>query len=239
MKRSIQKVLEVFGCEIRRKNASLDAFAVQKVLTLTQNPIIFDVGAHIGMSVVLYHDLFPTAQIYAFEPSPSSFEQLKQRASALGSHANYQLAISDREEKLAFNVNSFSETNSLLVTDERSTNYWSKGVFETKETIEVPCTTIDSFCAQNKISTIDILKIDVQGAEFSVLQGAEKMLATQAISLLYFEVVTAPIYKEQRKLHEYFELLDSFGYELYGLYYPVKNSRQLVQADFIFLRSAS
>jgi len=45
--------------------------------------------------------------------------------------------------------------------------------------------------------------MDVQGAEFSVLEGANDMLASQKISLIYTELIMCPTYKGQHKLHEY------------------------------------
>jgi Methyltransferase FkbM domain len=68
---------------------------------------------------------------------------------------------------------------------------------------------INSFCSEENISQIDILKVDVQGAEFDVLNGAKEMMSSGSISIIYCELIIPPIYENQRKLSEYFTLLES------------------------------
>jgi len=53
--------------------------------------------------------------------------------------------------------------------------------------ITVRWTTIDRFCAEQKIKKIDVLKIDTEGFELEVLKGTEAMLKRRAISFVYFE----------------------------------------------------
>jgi hypothetical protein len=52
---------------------------------------------------------------------------------------------------------------------------------------ETPATTVDDYCESKKIECIDLLKIDVEGAEFQVLQGARRMLKSKRIACLTFE----------------------------------------------------
>jgi len=103
---------------------------------------------------------------------------------------------------------------------------------------EVSITTVDIFCLEVGISHIDILKMDVQGAEFSVLVGAKDMLANQRISLIYTELIMCPTYEGQHKLHEYLSFLDSFGYDFFDFFNPVNSHNQLIQADLLFVSSS-
>ena len=107
-------------------------------------------------------------------------------------------------------------------------------MLDTTSQIEVRTTTIDTFCTETRISNIDILKMDVQGAEFSVLEGAHDMLASQKISLIYTELIMCPTYKGQHSLHEYLSFLASFGYDFLDFFNPVRNHNQLIQADVLF-----
>jgi hypothetical protein len=99
----------------------------------------------------------------------------------------------------------------------------------------VNTTTVDAFCLESGIPNIDISKMDAQGAEYSILEGARHMLANQKISLIYTEFILGPTYKGQRKLHGYLSFLDSYGYNLLNFFNPVSRHNQLIQIDAVFL----
>jgi FkbM family methyltransferase len=237
MKKIVLDIFSYFGYEIQRKGASNNPFKVQKELNSSEEPIIFDVGAHVGATSLFYRSLFPKANIYSFEPYSSSFKSLCEATSKDERIFPHNIALSHQDGRLSFNVNTDSESNSLLKTDRKANSYWTPGIFETKGTTEVMAKSIDSFCSEENISQIDILKIDVQGSEFDVLNGAKEMMSSGSVSIIYCELIIAPIYENQRKLSEYFALFESLGYQLFGMYYPArKEGKELVQSDFIFTR---
>ena len=120
---------------------------------ITDPKTIFDVGANVGQSAKTYRRLYPNADIWSFEPFPATYKTLCRSLSDERFHPT-QLALSDRISKTELNIGAQSITNSLL---RRET--------DTGETIEVQTDTIDHFCWANGISNIDILKVDVEGAE--------------------------------------------------------------------------
>jgi hypothetical protein len=99
----------------------------------------------------------------------------------------------------------------------------------------VATTSVDRYCADAKVAHIDILKIDVQGAEWGVLQGARRMLQARQVSLIYTELIVSPTYQGQHKLHEYLAFFETLGYELLDFYNPVRRNGRLLQADAILL----
>jgi len=200
--------------------------------------VIFDVGAHVGRLTRIYRQLFPLAFIYSFEPFPQSFQVLRNSAKADPRIFCQEIALSDQTGTARFSVNTNSQTNSLLTTDPRGASFWGTGLLDTTTRIEVPTTTLDLFCREAQIPHIDILKMDVQGAEFSVLTGAANTLADQRISLIYTELITCPTYDGQHKLHEYLVLLDSLGYEFLDFFNPLRRNSQLIQADLVFLSAS-
>jgi FkbM family methyltransferase len=235
MKKFFKSALSALGYEILRKENVNDPFKVQQNLIKLEQPIIFDIGAHVGLTALYYRGLFPQAFIYSFEPFPTSFNTLLEAVSQDKKIFPYQVAFSEKNERVNLNVNVDSETNSLLSSSELAKSYWVPGIFATKNIIEVESRSLDSFCNENNISKIDILKMDVQGNEFNVLTGAREMLSKQSISLIYFEMIIAEIYQGQRSLSEYFTFFESFNYQLFGMYYPArKEGKELIQADFIF-----
>lgn len=240
IKSIIQHVFRRFGYKINKlEHASVDPFVVQKELTTAERPVIFDLGAHNGRITQKYRDLFPQSLIYCFEPFPKSFQALTQNMSGDDRTFCHNLALSDTNGMAVFNSNRSSLTNSLLSTDEYAVAMWGddKEKFHTETKIRVPTKTLDSFCHENNIQQIDLLKMDVQGAEFAVLMGATDLLKQRRISLIYTELILCPTYNGQHKLHEYLSFLDSCGYELLDFYNHTRNQHKLIQADVIFVRS--
>ena len=56
---------------------------------------------------------------------------------------------------------------------------------------------LDSFCKNEQIERIDLLKMDVQGGELGILKGANQLLAQQKIDVIYSEVFFVPMYQNQ------------------------------------------
>lgn len=238
-KNAIQKIFNHFGYQLSRKtNSRSDSFTVQSDLVTVQEPIIFDIGAHLGNVAKRYRERFSLASIYCFEPFPESFQMLLKNVGSDTRIFCYNKAVSASEGTAALNVNLSAVTNSLLTTDKRGASIWGEGILDTISQIEVSTTTVDIFCREAGISNVDILKMDVQGEEYSVLKGAIDMLANQRISLIYSELIIGPTYEGQHKLHEYLSFLDSFGYDFLDFYNPVRSRNQLIQADLIFLSSS-
>jgi FkbM family methyltransferase len=217
----------------RRRERRLDPFAVMPLLVNRPAPIIFDVGAHVGQTVLRYRSLFPSAVIHCFEPSPDSLAALRRAVAGDEGVHTHELAISDSPGSAVFNVNKSRATNSLLSSDSSASSYWGHGLLETEQRIEVSIQTVDGFCQEHSVERIDILKLDVQGAEYAVLSGAGGMLGKHSIDLIYLEVITAPTYVGQHRLYEYLMLFDEYGYTLFDFYHPVRRRGRLIQADLI------
>ncbi|UCC98541.1 MAG: FkbM family methyltransferase [Phycisphaerales bacterium] len=200
----------------------------------TRNIVIFDVGAYVGEITAAYKKAFPSSTVYSFEPFPESFRELCRRCGDLSIDA-YNLAMSDEEANLKFYVNTDESCNSFFPRSERGRRYCpqrSKNV----RTIEVRATTLDSFCDCKNISTIDILKLDVEGAETKVLKGASRKLSATQIELIYTEVMFVPHYEGGCIFHELAGFLEPYGYTLFNLY-NLKRAKdgQLRWGDAIFL----
>lgn len=102
----------------------------------------------------------------------------------------------------------------------------------------MPFSTIDRFVAEENIPSIDVLKLDVQGAEYLVLKGAEKSIAASRINLIYSEIITQPTYKNQKELHEVLRLFHDYAFLLHNIYNLSRTSSgKLRQIDAIFTLS--
>lgn len=190
-----------------------DAFTdQQKLLSELEISTVFDVGANQGTTVEKYRRLFPKADIYAFEPTPSVCSRLKERFQSDFRVKPVQLAVGGSEQEVILFVNdSLADMNSMLRPSSRS---WVTDVYE----VAVEMTSLDSFCALNNISEIDLLKLDIQGSEVAALQGASALLSNGKIACIYLECQIMPLYEGQPLLGDIFAELHKYGYSLFNFY---------------------
>jgi FkbM family methyltransferase len=145
-----------------------------------RDPVLFDVGANLGEYSNLLGSIFgPSSQIYAFEPSAATYVELKKRLM----HSNIQpvnVGLSDATQELKLFIN--KDHSSMASLYQREIKNVSMNEFEV-----VSLKTLDEFCNEQGIQKIDFLKIDVEGHEYKVLQGASKMIKNKAIRFIQFE----------------------------------------------------
>lgn len=238
MKKAINKTLGKLGYTIQRNRTKEDViYALQKKLTSSKaNVTIFDVGAYLGETVLAYNELFNRAcQIYAFEPFEKTFQQLKKNTQR---HSNIQLvnaALGNERKEVTFHINNFAATNSILASDEKAHETWGRGLMETQKKIQVPMQTIDDFVVEHQIECIDILKLDTQGSEDLVLEGAKNSIAKGIIKVICTEMIVMPTYKDQKPLHEILKIYNDFGFSLYNIYSALAPDGRLRFLDGIFI----
>ncbi|GAB4231562.1 MAG: hypothetical protein Tsb0021_10060 [Chlamydiales bacterium] len=215
------------------------AFEAQKKLIKSLNPVIFDVGTHIGETVASYYKMFPKSTIHCFEPFPASFESLRLRFhQETNIHLN-SCALSDECGVASFNVNSGKATNSLLDASKNCEKWVPPGLMLLEEKIQVSSFTLDAYVEKNQISRIDILKMDTQGSELKVLRGARELLTKKKIQVIYTEICFVPLYEQQGSFHEISAFLFPLGYQLYDIYNRrYSKNGQVKWADVIYVQSA-
>ena len=144
------------------------------------NPVLFDVGANVGEYANLLAEVFgQEARIYAFEPSTPTWEVLKSKLV----HPNIEavnLGLSHAVEHVKLYRS--QELSSLASVYPRQFQNEKLDQYEM-----VSLTTLDQFCAERGIDKIDFLKVDVEGHEIKVFEGATQMLARRAIRFIQFE----------------------------------------------------
>ncbi|MEI7683568.1 MAG: FkbM family methyltransferase [Planctomycetota bacterium] len=229
-----KRALSKIGLDVRFA-ARYDAATMQRRL-LAGIPVrtVVDVGAYHGIVAEFYRKAFPLADVYAFEPYPESAEICRKRHQN-DSHVHIvSSALGESSGTALLHVNRFTATNSLLPTKDSSIvvdTHW----VETVGAIHVPVVSLDEFAEQRNLDRIQILKIDVQGAETAVLAGSADLLSRGAIDVVYAEVIFQPLYAGGGYPFEICRFLNQYNYVLFGIYnlYPMRTGRML-QADAIF-----
>jgi FkbM family methyltransferase len=170
---------------------------------------IFDVGANVGQTAAGLASAFPNADIYCFEPISESFRVLDSR---FGKRTHcLPIALGSAPAIMKVNLRRDSETNSLLSTDPDVTHYTGE-----VETIEV--STADLVCAQQRINSIDILKMDVQGWELEVLLGASAILGGGRVRFIFSEVGFDHRSVEMVSFGDIFDAVTKYGFIFCGFY---------------------
>lgn len=115
--------------------------------------VIIDCGANIGLATIYFKHWFPEATIYAFEPAYSNYIQLQKNIAHYNNIKIYNKAIWNETKRLQINLQ--APYDSISVTQ----NYNDKNNM-------VDAISLDDFLMKNAIDKIDLLKIDIEGAEF-------------------------------------------------------------------------
>ena len=208
---------------------------------------VLDIGSwHLRQSIE-FADIFPEARVHAFEPVPDSYElclrthaQLDpQRKSRIHIH---NIALSNASGEIPFyavDPSTSSEPNvgaSSMFKFIDGLNGTPFGQDLNQKEIKVQSDTLDNWCANNKVVEVDIMWVDVQGAELLVFRGAENILSNTRIIMT--EVGLKPYYeghtlKEDidkflaelgfEELKSSFEI-NGFDYEANTIYYRPQNS---------------
>lgn len=145
--------------------------------------IVFDVGANEGGWSKYAYKTKTNITIYAFEPIPGVFKNLCNNF-PYASFKPFNIALSDEiGEALFYSYPNTQSTKSGLYDRPILHNQYHLN----STTISVKTDTLDHFCLTNDISHIDFLKIDTEGAEWTVLQGAKGLLKDQKIKAIQFE----------------------------------------------------
>lgn len=148
-----------------------------------KRPVVLDVGANEGHYAALVLQHCPQAAVHAFEPHPATFSRLQQRAQALGFTANNR-ACGSAPGTLTLHD----------YADREGSGHASlyAGVFNRLHrapaaTHEVGVDTIDNVMEADGIAHVDLLKIDTEGHELAVIDGAAAALAADRIDVVQFE----------------------------------------------------
>lgn len=171
--------------------------------------VVFDVGANIGNWSRYCLGVVPDLRMHLFEPSAYTFKKLQSSEWPIAVKLN-NFGLGERKEQLLINiVGDGSGMNSIHQRHGAKHVEIEAGM--STEAIQIQ--TIDAYCAENGITHIHFLKIDVEGYEMAVLKGSSYMLSKQKIDLIQFEYggcnLDARVY-----LLDIWNLLQSYGYAI-------------------------
>lgn len=180
-----------------------------KVLRMLAKDIslFIDAGANRGDVTSRLLELNPSIRAVCFEPTPELVTNLQNRFPHTTIEAS---ALGDTVGTVSLSVyGNTSPLNSLYARTARP--------LREERTLSVPITSLDAYAKSAGITSVDFIKIDVEGAELAVLRGARELLVARAIRYIQFEYgdtwIDARVF-----LKDLFEYMDSVGgYTLYRI----------------------
>lgn len=143
---------------------------------LKEDSVIIDAGANIGIFSIFGAHCSPRGQVYAFEPARATFDILRKNAAPYSGISCFKAGLGD------------ARSAKDILTYPRSTcgsTFEDSGILslrhhrpEDLERERVDVVTIDGFVADRKIPRVDFIKIDTEGYEARILEGAKETIRT-------------------------------------------------------------
>lgn len=183
---------------------------MDQLLQSTENPTVFDIGAHRGYYAFQAADIFgDSGTVYAFEPDTTNFDALTRGIESNGFKNIHAQRCAFGSENTTGELNISNRSNSHTLTDTTSTDRKY-----TDETVSTDIYSIDSYLADSRISPhdVDFVKIDVEGFEAEVFEGMEELLNRNSELMLFVEL--HPHRVEPAKLQSIVEDINTGGFEL-------------------------
>ena len=233
----LKLLLNNMGYELHRFDTVNSPLARRLTLMQYYNiDLIFDVGAHTGgyASAMFAHGY--RGRIVSFEPMRSVFEELRKRASRRDNWDVVNVGLGNRKGSATIHVADNPECSSLLDLAPDIAKLAPRARLVGSEEVEIDTldSIFDSYCSEHDTP---FLKVDVQGFERYVLEGARQSISR--IQGIQLELSLIPHYDGESLIEEMIDYLRGLGYTLMSLE-PVNThneSGQLLQVDGVFFRS--
>lgn len=187
---------------------------------LRDGDIAIDVGANVGFFTILSAALVgPTGRVVSFEPDPANRARLNNNY-AINGYQHCTLVehpVTDKPGPVEFFINSDdSGGNALWDPAQFPGNVRSQAQ---KRVMQVQATTLDDEAIRLKLSTPKLIKVDTEGADQRVLEGARKLLANAAVPFVVSELHEFGLAKMNCTQASFRGYMEGLGYSTFTLYY--------------------
>ncbi len=192
------------GCIDPNELAFLDS-------VLKEGMVVVDAGANEGLySLFASRCVGPSGRVFSFEPSQREFHRLgcNLRLNALENVHAVQAALAEAPGEIALSIADSSHAGQ---------NTLGKFIYQVPllRTERVSAQTLDAFAAESGLTRLDVLKLDVEGAERRVLEGSRKVLR-ELRPMILFEASDAALKAQGSSVPDVLEFLRSQNYRFYA-----------------------
>jgi FkbM family methyltransferase len=195
---------------------------------------VIDIGANTGQFSGAARAVFANASIYAFEPVPKCFRHLSKRFSADKDTVVFPWALGDQTGQVEFHENAYTQSSSVLELEDlhRTSRAWAARA----QSIDVEMKRLDDLASQINVRENLLVKIDVQGYEYEVLEGGKNIIGRADIVLV--ETAFKALYKGEASFDRLYRSLSKLGFQYAGNLNQASDlvSGRPIFADAIFVR---
>lgn len=234
MKELVKNVLKSGGVQIKRY-PDADLSRRLKIMRFYEIDTLFDIGANAGQYSKNMRELGYDKKIISFEPLNVAFEALKKASSKDANWIVNNYALGNEDGTVEINVAGNSYSSSILDMLPKHLESAPESKYASKQEIEIK--KLDSiFTSFSSKEDRVMLKIDTQGFEKNVIDGATNSLKNTLI--IQLEMSLVPLYQNEMIFSEMIEYLNKKGFELFSLENGFSNpdTGQLLQIDGIFVK---
>jgi len=236
--RKLKRFANFFGVDI----VWLRGSPTRTLLGISSIPfsVVIDVGANKGQFAKYISGLYPSADLYCFEPLDEPYCQLEEWAATQnGRVCCYMVALGSEREQKEFLVHSeHSASSSLLQTTAQCHRLYPQTTEQLSRYIQVSTLDHELYDKLQDASGHILLKLDVQGYEYQVLKGARKVL--RGCKALVIEINLEKLYADQAEFRQIVDTLADQGFLYRGNIEQVyDNVGNVVYLDALFSRDDS
>ena len=205
------KIIEKYMLKI--KNEVKKSF-IDLISDKISNPkIILEIGSRDAIQGIEFFRIFPRAKIYAFECNPKCIKTCIENTKNNKNIEIIPCAVFNKNEKKDFySIVSHNGAGSLFSINEDLSKDYPEYRNLQKEKITVDAIRIDTWANRRGIKKIDLVWIDVQGAEYEVFEGMGEYLRN--VQAIYAEVENKILYNDQKLMKDVSRLLNENGFSL-------------------------
>ncbi len=181
-----------------------DEYKLEPILAKRLGNVI-DLGGNVGLFTAR---VAPYAEkVVVCEPVPENFERLEKNLSNFDNVVRKQIAVSDREKDIEI----------FMLSEDRHSGAFSahreeQGNLLREESITIPAVSLEQLMATQEMATVDLLKIDIEGAEYEVIYAAENILPR--INRIHGEYHNVDASDPRTRIDNFSAFLRGAGYEV-------------------------
>ena len=177
---------------------------------IKESDYVLDLGANIGYFTLIMSKLVgDSGKVFSFEPSMDNFEILKKniKVNNCNNVIIENMAVGNKNGEIK-----------LYLSDNQSMHTLYENTISTNRSVTVPIIKLDDYYNKKSINKINVIKMDVEGAELDTLRGMSNILTENKDVVLFVEFNPESIKKAGMLPKDQLAFIDDLGFKIYVIY---------------------